>query len=253
MTARIIQLTDLHLFADPSAEVRGVRTRETFERVFAAVDARFDETDRLVITGDLTHDEKLETYQFLRKRLTRWLPKLRVVPGNHDDRALLRSVFHDRVASCGERIVFDDHADGWRLIGLDSHVPGQLHGELGLAQLEWLSKQLNSQPFGPTCLFFHHPPVTVRSEWLDRIGLTDALGFRNSMSLFPQIRIVVCGHIHQELTLMQARVAYVATPSTGVQFRPNTKTLEVDAQSPGYRVLDLEPDGTIRTHVARVV
>ncbi len=249
---RLIHLTDLHLFADVAAEIRGVRTRETFERVLAAVDVRFDETDRLVLTGDLTHDEQLETYQFLRDRLQKWLLKLRVVPGNHDDRALLRSVFHDRVDSCGERIIFDDAADGWQLIGLDSHVPGQLHGELGATQIAWLADALTARPDLPTCLFLHHPPVLVQSTWLDRIGLFDAEEFHAAIHPFPQVRGVVCGHIHQELTVQESGVLFFTTPSTGVQFRPETDSLEVDEQSPGYRVLDLEPDGTIRTHIVRV-
>lgn len=251
-TVRLLHLTDLHLFADADAEIRGVRTRDTFERVLAAIDARFNEANGLIITGDLTHDEQLETYQFLRERLTRWLPKLRVVPGNHDDRALLRSIFSDRVASCGERIVFDDDANGWRLIGLDSHVPGKLHGELGAAQLGWVADELSAHPDLPTCLFLHHPPVMVHSKWLDRIGLIDAREFHAAVQPFPQLRAVVFGHIHQELTVVENGVLFSATPSTGVQFRPETEALEVDSQPSGYRVLDLEPDGTIRTHVERV-
>jgi Icc protein len=249
---RLLHLTDLHVFADPAAEIRGVRTRDTFERVLAAVDAQFDDTDRLVITGDLTHDEQLETYRFLRARLHRWLPKLRVVPGNHDDRALLRSVFHDRVAACGERIVFDDDDGGWRLIGLDSHVPGKLHGELGTAQCDWLAEKLNAHPDRPACLFLHHPPLAVQSDWLDRIGLVDAGEFHATIHPFPQVRGVICGHIHQERTVLHNGVLFLATPSTGVQFRPQTETLEVDAQRPGYRVIDLEPDGTLRTRVERI-
>lgn len=252
MPARLIQLTDLHLWADPLGEVRGVRTRETFERVLAAAIPFLDSADRLIITGDLTHDEQLATYEFLRERLQPWISKLRVIPGNHDDRTLLRTVFADRVMACGERIVFHDQVAGWQLIGLDSHVPGSLHGELGPDQTEWLVERCRSQPAAPTCLFLHHPPIAVHSAWLDRIGLADAATLREAAAALPQIQAVVCGHIHQELTAVQQGVLYLAAPSTGVQFRPQTDALEVDSLAPGFRVLDLEPDSSIRTRVARV-
>lgn len=252
MPTRLIHLTDCHLFADPTAEIRGVRTRETLERTLAVVDRYLSSAERLIITGDLTHDEQLATYELLRDRLADWLPKLRVIPGNHDDRALMRAVFGDRIIPLNERNVFVDAAGGWRLIGLDSHVPGQLHGELGPAQLDWLRQQLAGGSAGPTMLFLHHPPFDLQSAWLDRIRLQDAAEFRAVLQHFPQVRVVCCGHIHQERTVILDGVTCFATPSTGVQFRPETEALEVDAIQPGFRLLDLHEDGTVETRIERV-
>lgn len=252
VAVRIIHLTDCHLFADPMAEIRGVRVRDTFERVLAAVNRHISDADRLIVTGDLTHDEQLETYQLLKDRLGHWSSKLRVVPGNHDNRSLMRAVFGERIEPLGERNVFVEDTHGWRLIGLDSHVPGKPFGALGAEQLAWLERELRQASPSPICLFLHHPPVSVGSIWLDQIGLKDAESFCELVRRFPHVWAVCCGHIHQEFEDAIGDAAVFATPSTGVQFRPGTETLEVDSQAPGFRILELHPDGRFQTWVERV-
>jgi Icc protein len=252
MPLRVVQLTDCHLFADPQAELKGVVVRETFERVLAAVESDFADADRLILTGDLTHDEQPATYQFLRDRLASWPGRLRVLPGNHDRRDVMRDVFGERIVPLYERNVFMDDVAEWRLIGLDSQVPGSLHGELGEAQRGWLRERLSERPARPTCLFLHHPPVDVQSPWLDRIRLFDAESLLELTRSFSQVRAVVCGHVHQEFESAVGAVTVQATPSTGVQFRPRRETLEVDTAPPGFRVFEFHSDGTFVTRVERL-
>ena len=45
----------------------------------------------------------------------------------------------------------------------------------------------------------------------------------------------------------------MATPSTCIQFHPNNDDFTIDNEKPGYRWLDLMPDGEIKTGVERVV
>lgn len=252
MSVRIVQITDLHLMADPRAELKGICTRDRFEAVLDVLRSGYSSVDRLIITGDLAHDEVRETYESLRERLVDWLPKLRLIPGNHDNRLAMRAVFGDRVQSLDDRNVFADELGGWKLIGLDSHLPGELRGQLGDRQLEWLARELTTAPTRPTALFVHHPPVSVGSSWLDRIGLDDADELRLLLQQHPQAKFIACGHIHQELTCHLGSLLVLATPSTSVQFQPESETLVVDSASPGLRVLNLEPNGSFCTRVIRV-
>jgi Icc protein len=239
MPTRILQISDLHLFADPTAELKGICTRERLERVLAALREEVSKAELLVVTGDLAHDERLETYQALRELLADWLPRVRVLPGNHDNREFMRQVFGDIVLAAGERNVFEGTAGSWRLIGLDSQIPGEVAGELGTEQFSWLKQQLVSNSL-PTSLFLHHPPVLVGSPWLDQIGLANASALWELLDRFPHVKLICTGHIHQELTVSRGGVVVLATPSTGVQFRPETESLVVD-------------DGSVRTRVIRVV
>ncbi len=249
---RIIQITDCHLMVDPQAELKGICTRARFDQVLAAIQAKHTDADRLIVTGDLTHDEQLETYETLKRLLAEWFPKLRVIPGNHDDRASMAQVFGERLQLIAGRNVFTDIIGGWKLIGLDSHVPGQLHGEVGADQLEWLERELTANEELPTGLFLHHPPVSVNSPWLDRIGLADEEGLLALVARYSRVRVICCGHVHQERTAIEGAATIFTTPSTGVQFRPETESLEVDVVAPGYRILDLYSDGRFHTRVERV-
>jgi 3',5'-cyclic-AMP phosphodiesterase len=251
MTTRIVQITDCHLFADAAAELKGICTRERLGGVLAALREELPRAERLIVTGDLAHDERLQTYEALRELLAGWLPRVRLLPGNHDDRGFLREIFGDLVQTAGERNVFAQSAGNWRLIGLDTQIPGAVAGELGPPQLAWLEEQLAGSP-QPAALFMHHPPVEVGSPWLEQIGLIDAPALWQLLARFPQVKVLCTGHIHQELAVHRGSILVLATPSTAVQFRPESALLVVDDVPPGYRILELEDEGSVRTRVIRV-
>lgn len=252
MATRIVQITDLHLMADPLAELKGVCTRSTFEAVLKVLRRDFRSAERLIVTGDLAHDELKETYEALRELLADWLPELRVIPGNHDHRDFMRQVFGDRVIECGDRNVFADSVGGWRLIGLDSQLPGEVRGQLGETQCDWLARALSVEPIQPTAIFLHHPPLKVGTGWLDEIGLEDAERLLALLRQSQQVKFVCCGHIHHEMTVTEANTLLLTSPSTSVQFLPETEKLVPDAVPPGFRIFDLELDGSFRTRVVRV-
>jgi len=252
MTARIVQITDLHLMANPLAELKGVCTRATLQAVLDVLRRDFSSAERLIVTGDLAHDELRETYAALRELLADWLPKLRLIPGNHENRDFMRQVFGDRVTVVDDRNVFAESVGGWRLIGLDSQLPGEVRGQLGEHQREWLACELASEPIRPTAIFVHHPSLKVGTGWLDEIGLEDAEPLLELLQRFAHVKFVCCGHIHHEMSLTQANLLMLTTPSTGVQFLPDAEILVPDTVPPGFRIFDLEPDGSFRTRVVRV-
>ena len=252
MAAHIVQITDLHLMSDPRAELKGVCTRATLQAVLDLLRRNFGSAERLIVTGDLAHDELCETYVALRELLADWLPMLRVIPGNHDNRDFMRQIFSDQVTAADNRNVFADSVGDWRLIGVDSQRPGEVRGQLGESQREWLTRELATEPLRPTAVFLHHPPLKVGTGWLDEIGLEDAETLLELLRRSPQVKFVCCGHIHHEMTVTQAGVLLLTTPSTSVQFLPETEVLIPDSVPPGFRILDLEPDGSFRTRVVRV-
>ena len=95
--ARIVQLTDLHLTSAPGgrswrADVWG-NLRRALEHIRSAVGS----IDLLVLTGDLANQRRPETYARLREAVDGWIDRLRVLPGNHDDREMVRAAFGDRL------------------------------------------------------------------------------------------------------------------------------------------------------------
>jgi len=250
MTVRVLQLSDCHLSSDPEATLKGVPTAASLREVLAFI-AENEEFDFLVISGDLAQDEQLQTYQLLREMLGEWVARLRVIPGNHEDRNFLRQTFPEITAGSNGLLTFSLKVEGWRLIGLDSHVPGQVWGSIEEEQLEWLKRELSLDPGCPTVLFVHHPPISVRSPWLDQIGLAEPAPLIDLIVGSSQIRLVCSGHVHQEFSGRLGEAEVLTTPATSFQFRPREEVPILDLVSTGFRVLTLSAGG-YQTRVVRL-
>jgi Icc protein len=251
-TTQILQLSDLHPFADPDERLFGIPTRELLTDVLAHVQASGLRPDHVVVTGDHTQDELPETYAAVRELLEPFLDRLWLLPGNHDDRAVLRAAFDDRIPVDGAgRITFSFRAGDWLCLGLDTHVPGAASGRIGADQVGWIKEQLDQHRPRAAVLFMHHPPVELGLPWLDRIGLEDARLLQDLLAQEPRIRLVCCGHVHHESSNRLGAAEIVTVPSTGLQFSPVSDVAEFVAAPPGYRLIELGDDG-YSTRVVRL-
>jgi Icc protein len=249
MAIRIVQLTDLHLHASPQG--RGAANWHGFERALAHVRANCGQVDQLVLTGDLASKRRPETYARLRAALAPWENRVRVLPGNHDSRPMLRASFHDMLGCEPQHAAFLAPLGSWTLLGLDSLRPRRVHGRLGDAQLAWLQREL-PRVRTPLVAFVHHPPIRVGCWWLDKDLLRDreelgrALGKARVLAMF-------CGHVHQEHCGSFGELPVFTTPSTAYQFPPAGFWPHKADRAPAYRVIDLDPEGrSLVTRVARV-
>jgi len=251
-TVRILQLTDLHVFKDADARLKGIPTRELLEDVVRHILSKERTFDHVVITGDHTHDEVPESYAAVRKILTPWLDRLWQVPGNHDDRTVLRSVFGDLVRGVGQdRITFSFSAGQWLCLGLDTLVPGAVPGKIEADQIEWILEQISLLNPSRVALFMHHPPVDVGSLWMDPIGLSGKELLHDLFKAESRIQLVCCGHVHHEFSTQIANARIFTTPATGIQFSPTGSVPTFVAAPPGYRVIVLK-DAGFSTTVCRL-
>ena len=244
----LIQLTDTHIFSDPEATFDGVDTANTLRQIIAHILNDDWLPDAILATGDLVHDAELPAYQRLAQLLKTIHCPVFCIPGNHDDPALMQQVLNqDNI--CTTKSI---HFENWVVLMLDSFLPNTHAGRLDENELEYLDEQLNTykNKFALICL--HHPPVSVNSPWMDRIGLQNPEELFAVIDRYPQVRAVLWGHIHQEFKSIRKNVALLATPSTCVQFVPESDCYNKDSQSAGYRHLKLYSSGEIRTVVIRM-
>lgn len=66
------------------------------------------------------------------------------------------------------------------------------------------------------------------------------------------MRLVLCGHVHQETDLLHEGVRFISSPSTCIQFEPLSRDFGLDSKGPGWRYLQLYADGRIETQVHRL-
>ena len=199
----LIQLTDLHLVAEPGELRHGVDTADALARALATVEESGVRPAALLFTGDLADAGEPGAYERLRaivEPVARRLgaPALFAM-GNHDDRAALRRhLLGVRLRGEPGDTAPLDHVTwvgGLRIVVLDSTVPGHVHGELSPAQLAWLEAELAEPAPAGTVLALHHPPLPTSSRLSADIQLQDRTTF-SAILAGTDVRVVLAGHTH---------------------------------------------------------
>jgi 3',5'-cyclic-AMP phosphodiesterase len=244
----VAQITDTHLLAKVEPEVFGVQTYNSFQSVIERLKALQPQPDILLLTGDLSQDESSESYD----RIVEELAPLNIpsywLPGNHDNLPIMEQVLQQPPINATKSF----QSGGWNFLLLSSLVPGCVHGKISKQSLTWLESQLQQFTNLPTLVALHHPPCLIDSDWMDNINLRNHEEFLAVVDRYPQIKLVVFGHIHQEFATQRQGISYLGSPSTCVQFQPQSKEFTIDKQvQPGFRLLNLFTDGTYNTNIVR--
>lgn len=247
----ILQISDLHLLSQPTGTLKGVPTAESAALVLQHARATVPDPAWVVLSGDLSHEETVAGYELLHDLLGDWAARCLLIPGNHDDRAKMRQVFRQVPGAGEEPIWFRQELAEWALLGIDTHVPGEVYGEVSGAMLEQFETLLSADPSRPALVFLHHHPGPVGSNWVDSIGLRNAAQLETRLARFPSIQALFCGHIHQVFAGRIGDVPFHSAPSTAIQFLPNSPDMGFDLQPPGFRVIELD-ERQFSTRVVRL-
>jgi 3',5'-cyclic-AMP phosphodiesterase len=255
---RVLQITDLHLRKAAGATLLGVDTEAT---LLAVLDQALADSaplgvpdgtpngrpDALLLTGDIAHDPKPDVYRRLRALLDERCPVPRLVLcGNHDQAGPLAAAFGD-----ADSLRLGD----WAVLGFDSHADHQPQAEFDAARRSSLDLRLDGCDARHVLLTCHHPPLPVGAPWLDRDRLPHGEDLLESWRARGTIRALVFGHVHQQVDADWRGLQVLGTPSTCFQFAPGSRRFSVDRSvdtgRPGYRWLELHPDGTLTSSVRR--
>ena len=244
----LAQITDCHIFSIADERLYGVDTRRSFEAVSKAMLDNSRHLDLLLATGDLSHDGSAESYAYLARQFndmdiaTFWLP------GNHDEIDCLRMHFTEKRIDAAKHILVAN----WQIVMLDSTISGEVYGRLGASQLKFLNDCLRNYPDRYALVCLHHQALEIGSLWIDQIGLQDSNQLHIAIAQHDNVRGVLWGHVHQEIHQTIDGIEWMSTPSSCAQFEPYSTDFAIGTEAPGYRHLDLLPDGRIATRVHRV-
>ncbi len=242
---RIIQISDTHLFTDTDGRLMGVRTRDSLNAILQRIKRDYDDLDALLITGDLSQDGSSSSYKALKDALSGFNAPCYWVSGNHDEPELMHNVFPEAMV---KRVSLGQ----WQVLLLDSRLAGSGEGYLNTSELDILEKHLHTNPDQHSVIAFHHQPASIDSGWMDKIGLQNPDHLKDIITKYQQVKCIIHGHVHQERSYLFAGVPVYATPSTCLQFEPHSEDFKASLSLPGFRVMDLYPDGTLDTSVIRL-
>jgi Icc protein len=242
----VLQISDSHLHAAADSRMRGVTTYATFLSVLdqAQRDRRWP-VDAILATGDIVQDESRAGYERFRAAMEPLGVPVLSVPGNHDDPNLMSEILTSGAFQLGGEL----RLGPWSIVMLSTFLAGEDAGGLGPARLQGLRQALAVHEGQHVLVAMHHHPLPMGSTWLDGVALRDGAAFWQIIDQHPEVRGIVCGHVHQAADRNRNNVRFMSTPSTCAQFLPGSEFFALDERPPGMRWLELHADGTIETEV----
>lgn len=240
----LVQISDPHLFGDPAARLRGVASLPALKAVLNLAREDIARADAILATGDLVQDDAAGYAHFHDCFAALGKPVL-AIAGNHDLKPEMQAALdHEPFQVHGHR-----DFPGWRVVLLDSAVPGRAAGELPDSELARLEQALAGAGDRHVLVCLHHHPVPLASRWLDQVALANADAFWAVIDRHPSVRGVVFGHVHQAHDSVRGDVRIIGTPSTCAQFLPGSDRFQVDPRPPACRCLTLRANGGIGTRL----
>lgn len=241
---RLVQLTDCHLGLDCEFNLAGVNTHDTFSKVLSAV--RINKPSSYTfVTGDIACEGAEASYQLFSAMMASSQLDYGWLPGNHDD-------FQQMQKTIPQPFVKAKEFGEWVVISLVSSVPGKVNGELSAYELQELSDLLEQYKDQFILLFVHHPPVDIQCQWLDEQRISNSEKLNEVISVHKKVKAIFTGHVHQESETNWFGIPVFTTPSTCFQFTSHSDTFDISNQPPGYRWIELYPNGSIKTGVEHI-
>lgn len=251
-----VHFTDTHVIADailrPPDGAYELDTAATLQRVLDVIGAMQPQPAFAVIGGDLatpdlldfgrkwTPEEYEPSYRLLQKQLKTLTCPTYMLMGNHDNRIAFRRVMQpDETASDAGHYYSFDH-QGYHFIALDSLQPGEAGGNLEAKQLDWLRSDLTTHRGEPTVVFVHHHPWDIGLQWLDDMKLRNGDDLVEMLQGFPQVRWMICGHIHLDHVSQRGGLTMMSTPSTCFQLSKWSQTRKFVAAPPAFRLVQVK-------------
>lgn len=252
----IAQITDCHVVAPGELVADRVDSAAALEATVAHLDALPHPPALVVATGDLVNDERPDQYDRFQEIVGRLRVPLVPVPGNHDDRAEMRSRFPDVLPAGGPDDPIDHvlDLDPLRLVFVDTQVPGRIGGAITEAQVAWLDDVLTSAPERPTIVFQHHPPFETGIGFMDREAFRGDAPYAAMLARHDHVELVSCGHLHRSIVHRFGGTVACTWPSTCVTLDLGLGDVPIryTDEPVGYVLHQWDADAGLRSHLVPI-
>ena len=210
----IAQISDLHIKRPGELVCGRIDTAAALQRCVVELNRFVPRPDLVVISGDLVDKPSPQAYEHLVRLLVPLEITFAAIPGNHDDRDLMRAALPDsHYAHARGALNSARSIGGLDIVLLDSVVPGAAHGELDAGTLAWLDATLGTSSTRPALLFLHHPPFVTGIWHMDIDNLRNAGDLAAILRQHERVRLVAAGHVHRATMTMFAGIPATICPA----------------------------------------
>ncbi|WP_158866648.1 metallophosphoesterase [Leifsonia sp. AG29] len=241
----ILHLSDTHLYGDGRLHYGIVDTLGNLDRVLARASTA-ERLDAVVLSGDLSDDGSAASYRLLKATIEPWAAErgaeVVYAMGNHDGREGFEEVLGARESVRTVR--------GFRIVTVDTSVPGAGYGRVDSAQLERLRSALAEPAEQGSVVVLHHPPVMPTTALFDSLRLIGPEPLLEVCSA-ADVHAILCGHYHHSLVTRagSARIPVVVGPAvantTDILWPPPH---ERAVRGASFSVVQVEAGGEVRAH-----
>ena len=216
--ALLIQITDTHIIPPGELLYGSTDTAAHLEDAVGQINRIRPKPDVVLITGDLVDSPDELSYQHFIELIKPLEIPAYVIPGNHDNPQLMLKVFADTPYFPVSDDTFQYGIENLpcRILALNSHAEGTELAEFDERRLSWLQEQLG-RSVKPVLIAIHHPPMTTGIEFFDLGGLEWIRGFKSVLAGYPQVKLVICGHCHTDISSRIGQIPVYMAPATAYQ------------------------------------
>ena len=247
---KIIHLSDPHIEPDI---LHGIDSTNRFKLSLNHIRNNHADANLLVISGDLTHFGKQESYNEFynilnKSKLPKNLyPKLMI--GNHDNRENFKQKFLRTPRDENGFIQYFEDIDDKRFIFLDTNLPKTDQGHFCDKRQKWLVNMLRNSEDKSVYLFMHHNPLPLGYLSSDEIGLQQRENFKIIVNEYKELlKHIFFGHQHITVSGHYLGIPFSAPRSTWSPLMPNfTKKYRLGSANtePNYNVILIKDDSLI--------
>ena len=238
---RIIHMSDLHLTKD-GCPIWETNTMEHFNQSIDIIRG-MQNIDVILVTGDISDDGCEWTYQYADRLYSMLgIPTL-CCPGNHDS---LKMMLDEYKPSFYQVLPHSRIIEGWKIVMLNSVVPAdenpeqnKSRGFLSGESLSYVKRELEEGL--PTIIALHHPPLEP-GGWLNRRLLENRDEFNQTINSYPNVRLVIYGHIHYFTEVQQGHIKYSSSTSVGFAFDKDLPKFQIADGLEGFSLIEINND-----------
>lgn len=241
----ILQISDCHILAESGATLLGIDTEQSLRHVLKYAYKKEGQADLILLSGDLAEQPCQSSYQKIVRALQPYNTHTLCLPGNHDDLRLMQRYINLPTLNCAKHTIVKN----WQLICLNSQKVNTHSGYVAKSEQVFLTDVLTQHPGLNTLVAIHHHVIATNSHWMDGMIVNNKEELLTLIRPYSQVKAISCGHIHQALEVQIENLLLLGTPSTCFQFKPHCTEYTLDDKTPGYRVILLYPDGSIKTYI----
>lgn len=236
---KIIQITDTHLFREDESVMHGVKTNRKFEEVISKIiQEDIIDTDFIILTGDISQDETVESYQKIVSYLSQLDKPIYWIAGNHDNPDKIEAVFGDNRNFYHTKMLSLPH---WDLIFLNTRINDRHDGLLHETELLKLKREIHKNANKRIAIIMHHHPIPVNTPLIDNYILKNNHELWNVIE-GSQVELIICGHVHGDYSLKHGNVSIETSPATCLQWEKGSSDLKI-VKKIGYKIYYLNSYG----------